>query len=133
MAAFFRIVYGIYLGFCVIGLIMGVSMSYDIHSVELLGLLFITFACAILPYFYFLFIFKIPVDFEIWCGKNTTNINSFKIFFKHYPLWIGLAIVVTLISPLLLVVDWLCVFFVFPHIWLCLVFLKKALFAMIGR
>ena len=84
VGTFFRILYAGWLGFCVLVFILSLSMA---HQVSFFGSLFMTFLLAITPYYYLLCIFKIPIDFEVWCIHHNHNMNDFILFFKKYWLY----------------------------------------------
>ncbi|ARJ56612.1 hypothetical protein CCUN_1008 [Campylobacter cuniculorum DSM 23162 = LMG 24588] len=109
-------------------------MRFDIYyvirngvSTRLFWKLFFALALAIMPYLYFLCIFKIPVDFEIWCNENNSHINDFKLFFKRYVLYL----LIPIIAFVLFVIfpEWYqyCYLLSLPFIWLYLVGIKKIL------
>ncbi len=84
VGTFFRILYAGWLGFCVLVFILSLSMAYQ---VSFFGSIFMAFLLAITPYCYFLCIFKIPIDFEVWCIHHNQNMNDFILFFKKYWLY----------------------------------------------
>ena len=63
-------------------------VSWDTIKADFFGSLSYALALAIMPYLYFLCIFKIPVDFEIWCSENNHSVNDFILFFKRYALYL---------------------------------------------
>ncbi|RDU61272.1 hypothetical protein CQA53_10400 [Helicobacter didelphidarum] len=131
MKTYFKILYIGWLGFCLLVFVMYLGMAYQPHFFEgLLG----SIVLAITPYLYFLCIFKIPVDFEIYCNKNNQNINDFKFFFKKYALYFLIPIIA------------LMVFIVFknsvissvllcglPFLWLYAVWIKKFIMFYIAK
>ena len=70
METYWKIVYGVWLGFCLLYFVMYLGVAHQPHFFE--GL-FGSIALAIMPYLCFLCIFKIPVDFAVWCDKNNHN------------------------------------------------------------
>ncbi|WP_394964559.1 hypothetical protein [uncultured Helicobacter sp.] len=83
MKIYLKILYIGWLGFCLLVFVMYLGVAYQPHF---FWGLFGSMVLAITPYLCFLCIFKIPVDFEIYCNKNNQNINDFKLFFKKYAL-----------------------------------------------
>lgn len=131
MKTYFKILYIGWLGFCLLVFVMYLGMAYQPHFFE--GL-FGSIVLAITPYLCFLCIFKIPVDFEIYCNKNNQNINEFKLFFKKYALYFLIPIIA------------LMVFIVFnnsvissvllcglPFLWLYAVWIKKFIMFYIAK
>ncbi|MDY4400400.1 hypothetical protein [Helicobacter bilis] len=123
MRTFFRILYAGWLGFCVLVFILSLSMAYQ---VSFFGSLFMTFLLAITPYCYFLCIFKIPIDFEVWCIHHNHNMNDFILFFKKYWLYYIFPLLF-LVSVLLLKIDLSLLLFLLPFIWLYIILFKKTI------
>ena len=121
MGTFFRILYAGWLGFCVLVFILSLSMAYQ---PSFFGSLFMTFLLAITPYCYFLCIFKIPIDFEVWCIHHNHNMNDFILFFKKYWLYYIFPLLF-FVSFLLLKIDLSLLLFLLPFIWLYIILFKK--------
>ena len=98
------------------------------------GGLFGSIVLAITPYLCFLCIFKIPVDFEIYCNKNNQNINDFKLFFKKYALHFLIPIMALMIfivfNNSIISSVLLCGL---PFLWLYAVWIKKFIMFYIAK
>lgn len=131
MKTYFKILYIGWLGFCLLVFVMYLGVAYQPHF---FWGLFGSIVLAITPYLCFLCIFKIPVDFEIYCNKNNQNINDFKLFFKKYALHFLIPIMAfmifivfnnSIISSVLL-----CGL---PFLWLYAVWIKKFIMFYIAK
>ena len=122
MKTFFKILYIGWLGFCVLIFIMLLGMAYE---PDFFGSLFFTLVLAVMPYLYFLCIFKIPVDFEIWCDENNAYINDFKLFFKRYVLYLLIPIVAFVLFVIFRDMVSILLVLNLPFIWLYIVGIKK--------
>ncbi|KPH55899.1 hypothetical protein [Helicobacter pullorum] len=126
METYWKIVYGVWLGFCLLYFVMYLGVAHQPHFFE--GL-FGSIALAIMPYLCFLCIFKIPVDFAVWCDKNNHNVNDFKLFFKKYALYFLIPIIAFMIFVVfknsVLSAVLLCGL---PFLWLYVVWIKKLVF-----
>lgn len=131
MGTYFKLCYIVWLGFCLLAFIMYLGMAYQPHFFE--GL-FGSISLAIMPYLCFLCIFKIPVDFAVWCDENNRNINDFALFFKKYVLYFFIPIIIFMIfiifkdsvlSAILLVG--------LPFVWLYLVWIKKCIMFYVAK
>lgn len=121
VGTFFKILYMGWLGFCVLVFILSLSMAYQ---PSFFGSIFMTFLLAITPYCYFLCIFKIPIDFEVWCIHHNHNMNDFILFFKKYWLYYIFPLLF-FVSFLLLKIDLSLLLFLLPFIWLYIILFKK--------
>ena len=123
MGTYFKILYIGWLGFCLLVFIMYLGMAYQPNFFE--GL-FGSIVLAIMPYLCFLCIFKIPVDFAVWCDKNNHNINDFIVFFKKYVLYFLIPIIAFMVFIVFnnsaLSAGFFCGL---PFLWLYVVWIKK--------
>ena len=112
---------------CVIWTIITFATYRAVLLGDILGLL----ALIIAPYLYFLCIFKLPVDFEIYCKENGKNINDFVAFAKKYVAWLCAPFALVLV---LFVGDFFGFFVVLPaFLWLYVILLKKMLCFCVDR
>ena len=79
MGTYFKICYAVWIAVCVLMAIL----AFATHSAILLGDILGLVALIIAPYLYFLCVFKLPVDFEIYCKENGKNINDFVALQKN--------------------------------------------------
>lgn len=124
MEIFFKILYAVWLGFCILVFIMSLGMSY---KADFFGSLFDALALAVMPYLYFLCIFKIPVDFEVWCIENNHSVNDFILFFKRYALYLLTPIMALVLSVIFDDKVSILLLLSLPFIWLYLIAIKKIL------
>ena len=131
MGTYFKILYIGWLGLCLLVFVMYLGMAYQPHFFE--GL-FGSITLAITPYLCFLCIFKIPVDFEIYCNKNSQNINDFTLFFKKYALYFCIPIIAFIVFIIfknsILSAVLLCGL---PFLWLYAVWVKKFIIFYIAK
>lgn len=131
MKIYFKILYIGWLGLCLLVFVMYLGMAYQPHFFE--GL-FGSITLAITPYLCFLCIFKIPVDFEIYCNKNNQNINDFTLFFKKYALYFCIPIIAFIVFIIfknsILSAVLLCGL---PFLWLYAVWVKKFIMFYIAK
>ncbi|WP_134044907.1 hypothetical protein [Helicobacter pullorum] len=131
MGTYFKILYIGWLGLCLLVFVMYLGMAYQPHFFE--GL-FGSITLAITPYLCFLCIFKIPVDFEIYCNKNNQNINDFTLFFKKYALYFCIPIIAFIVFIIfknsILSAVLLCSL---PFLWLYIVWVKKFIMFYIAK
>ena len=131
MRTYFKILYIGWLCFCLLAFIMYLGMAYQPYFFE--GL-FGSITLAITPYLCFLCIFKIPVDFEIYCNKNNQNINDFTLFFKKYALYFCIPIIAFIVFIIfknsILSAVLLCGL---PFLWLYIVWVKKFIMFYIAK
>ncbi|EOX7402852.1 hypothetical protein ACPV6K_001851 [Campylobacter coli] len=131
MGTYFKILYIGWLGLCLLVFVMYLGMAYQPHFFE--GL-FGSITLAITPYLCFLCIFKIPVDFEIYCNKNNQNINDFTLFFKKYALYFCIPIIAFIVFIIfkdsILSAVLLCGL---PFLWLYAVWVKKFIMFYIAK
>ena len=131
MKTYFKILYIGWLGFCLLAFVMYLGMAYQPHFFE--GF-FGSIVLAITPYLCFLCIFKIPVDFEIYCNKNNQNINDFKLFFKKYALYFLIPIIALMVF---IVFKYSVISSVLlcglPFLWLYAVWIKKFIMFYIAK
>lgn len=131
MRTYFKILYIGWLGLCLLVFVMYLGMAYQPHFFE--GL-FGSITLAITPYLCFLCIFKIPVDFEIYCNKNNQNINDFTLFFKKYALYFCIPIIAFIVFIIfknsILSAVLLCGL---PFLWLYAVWVKKFIMFYIAK
>ena len=90
MGTYWKIVYAVWLGFC---LLVFLISYFAAHNSTFLGSFFLAFLLAIMPYLYFLCLFKIPVDFLCYCDKVKRDINDFALFFKQYKWYFTIPII----------------------------------------
>ncbi len=95
------------------------------YEPDFFGSLFFTLVLAVMPYLYFLCIFKIPVDFEIWCNKNNSHINDFKLFFKKYVLYLLIPIMAFALFVIFGDMVSILLLLSLPFLWLYIVGIKK--------
>ncbi|BDB64018.1 hypothetical protein T36_0465 [Helicobacter cinaedi] len=122
MEIFFKILYIGWLGICILIFIMQLGMAYQ---ADFFGSLFFALALAVMPYLYFLCIFKIPVDFEVWCNANNSHINDFKLFFKRYALYLLIPIMTFVLFVIFRDMVSILLLLSLPFMWLYLVGIKK--------
>lgn len=131
MKIYFKILYIGWLGFCLLVFVMYLGVAYQPHF---FWGLFGSIVLAITPYLCFLCIFKIPVDFEIYCNKNNQNINDFKLFFKKYALHFLIPIMALMIfivfNNSIISSVLLCGL---PFLWLYAVWIKKFIMFYIAK
>lgn len=123
MRVFFYCCYAVYLFFCLFAFVLHLGTA---HEAELNIVLFLLFTfLALQPYLYYLFIFKIPVDFAIYCDKNHLNINDFITFFKQNYKYYFLSIILAIIS--IYFMDITSLILLLPFVWLYILIFKKML------
>lgn len=131
MKIYLKILYIGWLGFCLLVFVMYLGVAYQPHF---FWGLFGSIVLAITPYLCFLCIFKIPVDFEIYCNKNNQNINDFKLFFKKYALHFLIPIMALMIfivfNNSIISSVLLCGL---PFLWLYAVWIKKFIMFYIAK
>lgn len=124
MGAFFKICYAVWIGILVIALVVMRTVSHNPQSFfkDFCGFLILVIA----PYLYFLLIFKIPVDFTLWCADNHHNPNDFRRFFRRNIVWFAYS--VALPVPLIIFFGIEIVVLVYaPFAWLYMILLKQML------
>ena len=131
MKIYLKILYIGWLGFCLLVFVMYLGVAYQ---PRFFWGLFGSMVLAITPYLCFLCIFKIPVDFEIYCNKNNQNINDFKLFFKKYALHFLIPIMALMIfivfNNSIISSVLLCGL---PFLWLYAVWIKKFIMFYIAK
>ena len=107
-------------------------LAFATHSAILLGDILGLVALIIAPYLYFLCVFKLPVDFEIWCKENGKNINDFVAFAKKYVAWLCAPFALVLVLFVMEVGDMFAV--ILPaFLWLYVILFKKMLCFCVDR
>ena len=130
LGTYFKICYAVWIVVCVIWTIA----IFATHNAILLGDILVLVALIIAPYLYFLCVFKLPVDFEIWCKENGKNINDFVAFAKKYVAWLCAPFVLVLVFFMAKAGDFGGFFVVLPALlWLYVVLLKKMLCFCVDR
>lgn len=124
MGAFFKICYAVWIGILTIMLIVMRQVSHNPQSFfkDFCGFL----ALVIAPYLYFLFIFKIPVDFALWCTENRHNPNNFRRFFRHNLAWFVCSVALPVPLMILFEIE-IALLVCVPFAWLYVILLKQML------
>lgn len=122
MGAFFKICYAVWIGILSIMFVVMRQVSHNPPNFfkDFCGFL----ALAIAPYLYFLLIFKIPVDFALWCADNRHNPNDFRLFFRRNIAWFACSVALPVPLMMLFGIE-IALLVCAPFAWLYVILLKQ--------
>lgn len=124
MGVFFKICYAVWIGILAITLIAMRQASHNPQSFfkDFCGFLIL----VIVPYLYFLLIFKIPVDFALWCADNRHNPNDFRRFFRRNIAWFACSVALPMPLMIFFGIE-IALLVCAPFAWLYVILLKQML------